>query len=160
MQTSEQTQLFTQKTVPAQAVLQFTTRTTLPQLGQYALTVFERLQAEAARLGLTVSGPIQWIYTGADGKPETEFRLDIALPVVNFNGQTSDEFTLAELPAFDCVTTEYVGGWDGIPAVYDALMAHVQASGLTVTDVCREVYPTPHETDPTKHVTEIQVGVL
>lgn len=160
MQTSQQRLVFSQKTVPAQPVLQFTTRTTLPQLGQYALVVFERLQAEAARLGLRVDGPIQWIYTGADGQPDTEFQLDIALPVAEFNGPTSDEFTLAELPAFDCVATEYVGGWDGIPAVYDALIAHLRASGLTMTDVCREVYPTPHEMDPAKHLTEIQVGVL
>lgn len=160
MQTREQSLVFEQKTVPAQPALQFTTRTTLPQLGQYALTVLERLQAEADRLGLGVAGPVQWVYTGADGKPETEFQLDIVLPVAGFSAQQSQEFVLTELPPFNCVATEYVGGWDGIPAVYDALIAHVHASGLTMTGVSREVYPTPHETDPAKHLTEIQVGVL
>ena len=160
MQTSTQTLQFTRKRIPTQPVLQFSTRTTLPQLGQYALTVFERLQAEAARLGLTVAGAIPWIYTGADGNPETECQLDMALPVTGVNGQTSHEFALTELPEFDCVTTEYVGGWEGIPAVYEALIAHIHASGLTMTDVCREVYPTPHEMDPAKHLTEVQVGVL
>lgn len=160
MQTSEQPLLFEQKTVPAQPVLQFTTRTTLPQLGSFAGTILQRLQDEAARLGLTVPGPVQWIYTGVDGQPETEFQLDIVLPVGGVNGQQSNEFALTELPAFDCVATEYVGGWDGIPAAYETLIAHAYALGLTTAGVSREVYPTPYETDPAKHLTEIQVGVL
>jgi len=117
------------------------------------------MHEEAARLGLGVVGPVQWIYTGADGKPETEFQLDIVLPVDRDFDQGSNVFTLTKLSAFHCVTTRYVGGWDGIPGAYEALIADLTAAGLTMTGVSREIYPTPTETDPAKHITEIQIGV-
>ncbi len=145
--------------ISPQPVLQFSTRTTLPQLSQYAFTIFQRLNEEAARLGLTVTGPVQWIYTDADGKPETEFQLDIVLPVDRDFDQASNVFTLTKLPAFHCVTTRYVGGWEGISGAYETLIADLTAAGLTMTGVSREIYPTPTETDPSKHITDIQIGI-
>lgn len=144
--------------IDPQPVLQFSTRATLPQLSQYANSIFQRLHEEAARLGLTVTGPVQWIYTGADGKPETEFQLDIVLPV-DADEKPSNVFQLTKLPAFHCVTTRYVGGWEGIPSAYEALIADLTAAGLTMTGVSREIYPTPTETDPSKHITDIQIGI-
>ena len=61
------------RSIPAIPVLFFTTRTALKDIAQYVGTVAKQLFAVAAKQELLPTGPLQWIYLGADEKPDTVF---------------------------------------------------------------------------------------
>lgn len=146
------------KTMPSFQALIFTTRTTLPQLGKYAITVAHDLYQEAARQGLLPAGPLQWIYTGADGKPATEFTLEIALPVMGTLSKPS-VFDCRMLPPFSCATMLHQGGWEHLYESYDRLIDDVRSNGWQLTGVCREQYLLIDPQQPAQQLTEVQVGI-
>ena len=105
------------KTTPPLHVLVFRTQTSLTELDKYAITVPKRMYAEAARLGLLVSGPLYWRYLGADGRPETIFTLQIGLPVEkpgSLHPADNAGFTFEEWPAFYGLTLVHEGAWTAL----------------------------------------------
>lgn len=146
------------KTIPPMPVLFFTTRTTLKDISKFVANVAQELYAEANRQGLLPTGSIHWIYTGADGKPDTEFTLDIALPV-NLVPAETGEFGFKQLPAFECAATVHHGAWDHLFEAYDRIIGDVYANGRSMTGVCREQYLYMDFANPVNHITEVQIGI-
>ncbi len=146
------------KTNPAMPVLFFTTRTTLKNISQYVGTVAKQLYAVAAKQELLPTGPLQWIYIGADGKPDTLFTLEIALPV---DGLPKEEslFLYKELTPFECVTTLHHGAWEHLYETYDRLISDVNANGKKLSGVCREQYLYMDFNEPANNLTEVQIGI-
>jgi effector-binding domain-containing protein len=115
------------------------------------------LYAEAATSTL-VSGPLYWIYHGLDGKPDTVFTLEIALPI---QGKfQSSKFSIKELPAFKTITHIHEGAWEQLSATYGQMMQHIEANKIPMKDECRELYLNIDFEKPENNITEVQVGIL
>lgn len=159
----------TQQIIPEQALqlketkaftaLCFTTRATLPTLSDYAPGVGQALHREAARLGLVVCGPIQWIYTGVNGDETNEFQLDIVLPIRQ-PGSLSAQFTYATFPSFRCACYPYQGSWSDFGQVYGELFAQLYRSGYQNDGYVREVYRVVDLENQANCVTDIQIGLV
>jgi len=147
----------TTKTHPSLTVLYSTHQTTLQELRPFVGTVMKDLYIEAAR-NTIVSGPIYWIYHGADGKTDTIFTLEIALPIQG-SFQPS-KFLVKELPAFKAVSHIHEGSWDQLYATYQQIMQHIEANKFQLNDECREVYINIDFQKPENNITEVQVGIL
>lgn len=148
----------TQKTTPATPVLFFTTRTTLKELPNYVVKVAKELYAEAVANDLLPTGPLHWVYIGADGKPGTVFTLEIALPV---SGPLKKEslFLEKELPSFTSLSAIHNGAWDHLYETYEKLMDEVMVKGNQLSGICRELYHRIDLSDPQNNITEVQVGI-
>lgn len=144
---------------PTYLAICFSTRATLPMLAQLG-HVPPRLYDEAARLGLTITGPVQYIYEGATGAINKEFTLTIALPIQEMEaGILSEEITVKTIPGFRCATCTYTGSWDTLMALYGALFPAFYAQGYTYNGQLREVYRGIDREEPGRCVTDIQIGV-
>lgn len=133
-------------------------RTTIPQLNDFVGIIAKELYAEAAANNALVSGPQYWVYHGMDGKMDTVFTLDIALPVQG--DIKSSKFNTKQLPAFKSLTHEHEGPWDKMPASYDALLQHIEQYKIPMNDECREVYTNVDFNNPDNNRVEIQLGIL
>lgn len=138
--------------------LTFTARTTLNDLSAYAPGIGQELFREASRLQLTITGPIQWIYTGATGDATQEFQLEIVLPVRE-QGEASPTFPYKEFPAFRCATYTHTGPWSDFPELYSALFGQFNRDGYQYNGQVREVYSTVDLENQANCVTEIQMGL-
>lgn len=146
------------KTHPPVTVLYSSHQTTLNTLHQYVGTVLKDLLAEAAHQQLLISGPVYWVYHGSDGKPDTEFILEIALPVQGMS--TSGKFAVKQLPAFKALVYEHVGAWEDLPSVYGQLLKFIDDRKIAINDECREIYVNIDFQDPRNNITTVQMGVL
>jgi effector-binding domain-containing protein len=139
-------------------VLYFTKKTTLNGLGPYVRTIARQLYREASRADLEVTGPIYWIYYGMDGQPDTEFTLEIALPVTEPDAYAG-EFLIKKLPFFRCVSGLHTGAWGNMSETYGQLIGELTARGCTMNGICREVYVQMDFSTPGNNVTEVQIGI-
>lgn len=147
----------TVKTHPPLTVLYSTHQTTIQQLSSFAGTIMKDLYSEAAKKAI-VSGPVYWIYYGMDGKSDTVFTLEIALPVQGtFH---SSKFSIKELPAFKTVTHIHEGAWEQLYATYGQMMQHIEANKIPMKDECRELYLNIDFQKPQNNITEVQVGIF
>ena len=145
------------KTHPPLTVLYSSHQTTLQDLGKLAGTVMRDLYVDAAASS-TIGGPVYWIYRGADGKPDTVFTLEIALPI---QGKfPSSKFQIKELPAFKTLAHIHEGTWDQLYATYAQMMQHIEANKIPMRDECRELYINIDFEKPENNITEVQVGIL
>lgn len=146
------------KTYPPVTVLYSRHQTTISQLGGLVGTVAKDLVAEAVEFDALISGPIIWIYHGMDGKPDTEFTLDIAVPVQGT--VRSSRFTVKQLPAFKALTHNHEGAWTDMPQTYGEIMQHVDAHKIPLTEESRELYYNIDFQHPEHNITQIQIGVV
>ena len=148
--------LVVNETLPFNALC-FTTCATLQTLKQHG-EVGEALIAEADRLGITIIGPIQWIYTGVNGDETNEFQLDIALPIEQPK-QQPDGFSYQRFDSFRCASYVYTGPWSDFMDLYDALFQQFYQNGYQNDGRVREVYEHIDFLIPSNCVTEIQIGI-
>jgi len=147
-------------TVKAQKVLKFTTKATLKDLNKYTGSKPNELYAEAARLGYQCWEPQIWQYTGADGKPDTEFKLEIMLPIQGEgNGQKPEQFEIESIGEFKALQTLHEGPWSEIGPVYCQLMKHVGQNNLPITGTTREVYIRCDFEHQENCITEVLIGL-
>ena len=66
------------RTIQPMQVFCFETETSLRDISQYIRVVARQLYADAIKHELEITGPVYWIYNGADGQPDTKFKLTIA----------------------------------------------------------------------------------
>ena len=145
------------KTHPPLTVLYSSHQTTIQQLGQFVGTVMRDLYNEAAA-NTVVSGPVYWIYHGMDGKPDTLFTLDIAIPIQG--KYESSRFAIKDLPAFKSLTHTHEGAWEQLYSTYAQMMQHIEANKVPLKDECREMYVNIDFAKPENNITEVQVGIL
>ena len=151
------------KTTTPLHVLTFGVRTTLADLDKYAITVPKQLYAEAVRLGLLVSGPLYWRYLGADGRIETQFSLQIGLPVERPGGHYpagNGAFTFEEWPAFRSLALDHTGPWDQLHETYGKGIQWLLHEGFTIGIEARECYLNVDLAEPVNNRTEVGIGIL
>ena len=145
------------KTHPRLTILYSTHRTTIQELGPLVGTVMKDLYIEASK-NTVVSGPVYWIYHGADGRPDTVFTLEIALPIQGFF--PSSRFQVKELSPFKTVSHVHEGAWQQLHATYAQMMQHIEANKIPLRDECRELYLNIDFEKPENNITEVQIGIL
>jgi effector-binding domain-containing protein len=148
----------TVKMHPAMNVLYSTFQTSLATIHDKVGVVARDLYEEAARQHLLVTGPVYWFYYGSDGKPETVFTLEIAIPVSG-EPRTTERFRFNKLPAFKCLSLMHEGSWADLGQTYSSLMQEIAARNLAMTGVCREVYINIDFTRDECNLTEVQVEI-
>lgn len=116
------------------------------------------LYKDAAKNGVEVTGPVYWIYTGMDGRPDTVFNLDIILPVVrpaNYQGK----FKIKTIEPIRCLFTLHLGAWEKLPETYGSLFTEIGKKNYVPTGICREMYLHMDFDNPANNITEVQVGI-
>lgn len=141
-------------------VLFFETKTSLKELSQHVRYVARKIYQDALRNDLEVTGPVYWIYEGADGNPETVFSLTIALPVSPSEKILESEFQTKYLDSFNCVTEQLFGDWNGLGKVYGSLISDIFSQNKTLSGQNREVYINMDFENPERNITEVQIGIL
>lgn len=141
-------------------VLYYRTKTTLKGLEAFVGKMPQALYNEATRLQLLVAGPQYWCYFGANGDPDNEFTLEIAIPVV---GKPLKEttFQLKQLSAFKSLSVLHEGSYEEMGKVYGEIMPQVLADGFSFTDdkEVREMYLNVDFEHPENCRTEILIGI-
>lgn len=149
------------KTIPPIHVLYFETETSLSKLMDYVRIVAHRLYREAIHKEMEITGPIYWIYNGADGNPDTQFNLTIALPVsANESPLTESEFKLKYLEPFNCISGHLYGSWEGLGKMYGELIAELGAKNLVMSGENRELYLNMDFQNPENNITQVQIGII
>ncbi|HUX84432.1 MAG TPA: GyrI-like domain-containing protein [Chitinophagaceae bacterium] len=116
------------------------------------------LYAASQQAGLEVTGPLYWIYQGADGNPDTFFQLQIAIPVTP-GTPIPAPFSLLRTEPFRCVSVRHAGPWTLFPEIYGKLLTEIQAAGHRLSGQNRELYLYMDFNDDRNHLTEIQIGI-
>jgi effector-binding domain-containing protein len=146
------------KTHPAMTVLYSSHQTTIPQLNQFVGTIAKELYAEAAKNNILPSGPQYWVYHGMDGKDDTVFTLEIALPI---QGEiTTNKFKVKQLAPYKSVAHTHAASWDSMPDTYGQLLQYIEQNKIAMTDECREVYLNVDFVNPHNNRVEIQMGIV
>ena len=141
-------------------VLYYETETSLHALSEYVRVVAQRLYKEAIQNDLEVTGPIYWIYEGADGNPATIFKLTIALPITPAAPVSGSEFQQKVLEPFQCISQELQGDWSGLGKVYGDIFGKIGAENSIPSGQNREIYINMDFQNPAGNITEVQVGIL
>ena len=138
----------------------FETKTTLQDLLQYVRVVAQRLYKDAIKHDLEVTGPVYWIYEGADGQLDTIFTLTIALPVSKTEKITEGDFKLKTLDSFRCLSHTHEGAWENLGQTYGQLFSEIQVKELAISGQNREIYLNMDFDNPTGNITEVQIGLI
>jgi effector-binding domain-containing protein len=117
-----------------------------------------QIMEELTKQGIKPSGPQIWHYTGCDGQKDTEFTLDICVPVVQ-KGVDTGFITFKELDTFYCATQILHGSWDRLEKAYYKLFEEIGKTGKTPTEKAREVYLNCDFENQNNCITEIQVEI-
>lgn len=148
------------KTIQPIHVLYFETRTSFQKIFQYVRVEARKLYQDAIRNGLEITGPIYWVYEGADGRPDTVFTLTIALPVTPPSHPIDSAYQLKQLETFECISETLYGNWDGLINTYGALFGEVMSQKFVMSGQSREIYLNMDFENPDRNITEVQVGIL
>ena len=147
------------RTHPPMTVLFHSYQTTLGEMGKYAGTVVKELYQYVVDLDLLVCGSQYWFYYGVDGRPDTRFTLEIALPV---QGKVPTALLpyFKQIPPFKCLSNRYQGSWQGLSGEYAEMIRHINDKGLNMNGVYCESYLHVDFAVPENNITEIQIGLL
>lgn len=148
------------KTIQPIHVLCFETRTSLKEILQYVRVEARRLYRDAVRNDLEITGPVYWIYQGADGQADTVFTLTIALPVTPPTHTINSPYQLKQLEAFECVSEDLYGNWDGLVNTYGSLFGEIMSRKLVPSGQNREIYLNMDFENPERNITEVQIGIV
>jgi effector-binding domain-containing protein len=116
------------------------------------------IMLKAEELGLEISGPQIWNYSGVDGKPETEIKLDICVPVKEAKGNPG-QFTFDVLPAITCISETHNGAWSELGNTYQRVFGEMSRKSLIPKGGNREIYLRCDLENPENNITEIQVEI-
>jgi effector-binding domain-containing protein len=131
----------------------------LPTLADHGSgNIARELYRYVADLDLMVCGPQYWFYYGVDGKPDTRFTLEVALPV---QGRIPTALLpyFKQIPAFRCLSSRYEGPWEGIGRQYELMLQYIKENGLKMSGIYAESFLHIDIDHPGNHITEIQIGL-
>ncbi len=132
-------------------------KATLKTLSESVGMVAQDLYNDAVQAKLFPAGPVYWIYYNADGNPDTEFDLEVVIPV---QGEGKPEtYDIKDMPSFKHASTIHYGKWEEFAGVYKSLINDINAAGHQMTTVCRELYINVDFEHPENNITEVQVGI-
>jgi effector-binding domain-containing protein len=143
------------KKVSSQLYFGMKTKLTILEIMTFAEKNVHKLIEQAQKLDLEIIGPLEFIYDGIDGTPETKFDLTMVLPIKEKKGDSASFQYMETKPAV-CVYTTYKGAMSGIGKAWGQFMNDIHASGVKTTDECREIYKKWIEPESNDNITELQ----
>ncbi|HWB94365.1 MAG TPA: GyrI-like domain-containing protein [Puia sp.] len=146
------------RTHPYMTVLYSTRQATLKELPSFSGSVVRELYRYVADLDLLVCGPQYCFYYGVDGRPETKFTLEVALPVQG-NIPTAVLPYFKRIPAFRCLVSRFDGPWEGIAEEYQRMLQYISDNQLKMSGIYAESFLHIDFDDPANQITEIQIGI-
>jgi effector-binding domain-containing protein len=146
------------KNVQETTVLTYSLSTKLSAIKTDVGEIPSEIVTAALNLGLEITGPQIWEYLGADGNPDTSFKLNICLPVKEAR-EDAGKFRFTVLPQANCVSEIHKGSWSTLGNTYQRLFGEISRKGIVPTDTCREVYHVCDFENEANNVTEIQVVI-
>lgn len=142
-------------------VFYFEVETTLLDMMQYVRIKAKQLYQDAIRNDLEITGPVYWIYKGADGQPETPFTLTIALPIAEKTATIIDSpFKVKTLDTFRFVSQIHTGAWNKLGETYCLIFAEIALTEPALSGETREVYINMDFENLEGNVTEVQIGLI
>jgi effector-binding domain-containing protein len=149
------------KTIAPIHVFSFETVTTLRDLSRFVRVVARQLYKDAIQNDLEITGPVYWVYKGADGNPDTPFTLTIALPVSQTEETiTNSDFKLQTLPAFRCMSCIHEGEWSKLGDTYGGIISEILVKEPAMNGENREIYINMDFDHPERNITEVQIGLI
>lgn len=133
---------------------------TIPEIPTISRNEVDQMVEALADVGASPVAPVTFIYHGADGTPETRFRLDIAFAVAAKPPAAPEPYDVLETPAFRCLATDFVGPMFDIMHGYARLFSAMNDQGLAFTGESREIYRKWIGYESPDNVTELQIGVM
>uniref|UniRef100_UPI00321750BE GyrI-like domain-containing protein n=1 Tax=uncultured Draconibacterium sp. TaxID=1573823 RepID=UPI00321750BE len=132
--------------------------TTLAEVMAGKFTQPQKLMNEVAAQGFKVHVPHIWNYIDCDGKMDSQFTLEMCIPVEK-KGKDTDFIRFSELPEVKCVSHIYNGPYTEMGPVYEKLFGDLEKNKQIPTGNCREVYLHWEMENQEKNITEIQIEV-
>lgn len=147
------------KTQPSMTVLFSTYETSLSELSKYVGIAVKALYKQVVDLDLLITGPQYWFYYGADGKPDTRFTLEIAVPV---QGKLPAILpaNIKQLPPFRCLSAVHEGPWENLSQLYPKMMQYIGGKGLSLNGIVSEAYQQIDFAAPENNLTEVHIGLI
>lgn len=146
------------KEISPLTIFYYETEATIPSLGNLAQEINPQLMQKVEELGLQIQGSLLYVYYGMDGKPETKFRVQMALPVAESKSDQGN-FKFRTTEAFRCATTIHEGAWSKFGDTYEKLIGEIMQGGHQMTQEIREIYHVMQAPESSENQTEIQVGL-
>lgn len=146
------------KEVSPITIFYYETESTIPGLESKAQEFIPQMMQKAEELKLNINGPMLFLYYGMDGKPETIFRVKMAVPVVEAKEDQGD-FKFITTEPFRCAMGMHKGSWNEFEAPYTKLITEIMQGGHQMNQEVREIYHTIKEPDSPENLTEIQIGI-
>ncbi len=140
-------------------IMYYETETTLLKISEVGNAIAPQIYAEVEKLGLEVGGPMEFIYFGMDDKPDTVFRLQIAVPINQVPAEYTGTFSFGETSDLSVVSSLHEGGMASIPQAYERIFSFIGEKNMIPKDECREVYVNWVEQESPDNRTEVQVGI-
>jgi effector-binding domain-containing protein len=156
--TSQKSNAMEKKSVEKTTVLMCSLQSSLASMMQDVGDIPNELMAKAKELGLEITGPQLWQYTGSDGQPNTKFTLDICIPVKAAKGDPG-KFKFVTLPEFKCISEIHKGPWNLLGNTYQRLMGEISRKSIPFTGISREIYMVCDFEKPENCVTEVQIEI-
>ena len=142
-------------------VICFETETTMKDMLRHVRVVAHQIYQDAVKQELEITGPVYWIYQGADGQPDTKFFLTIAVPVTKPDAEIQgSEFKLRKLDSFTCISQTHFGDWNKLGETYGRLFGEVQSGNLIPSGETREIYLNMDFENTEGNITEVQIGIV
>jgi hypothetical protein len=157
--TTQKSSAMEKKNVEKTTVLMCSLQSSLSSMAGDVGNIPNEMMAKANELGLEITGPQIWQYTGSDGQPNTKFKLDICVPVKSAKGDPG-KFKFVTLPEFACISEIHKGPWDKLGNVYQRIMGEITRKSIPFSGICREIYMVCDFEKPENCVTEVQVEIL
>lgn len=149
------------RTIQPIQIFCFETETTIQDMLQYVRVKAQELYIDALDNKLEITGPVYWIYKGADGQPDTRFELTIALPVSQVNSEIKNSnFKLKTLDTFRCVSQTHEGCWSTLGETYGSIFFDLSVKEPALSGVNREIYLNMDFNNPDANITEVQIGLI
>jgi effector-binding domain-containing protein len=144
------------KQIEMQPVFYKTVKTNLKNIGQYVGNMPAQLMEDLAKEGLQPEGPQIWRYIGSDGNIETEFDLQVGIPV---SEKREGDERFSEFEPFKCASFIHKGSWSEFGKVYERIIGEVMVAGHKMNGETREIYHNCDFENEQNNVTEIQIGI-
>jgi effector-binding domain-containing protein len=156
--TNQKLNAMEKKNVEKTTVLMYSLQSSLASMTQDVGDIPNELMARAQELGLVITGPQLWQYTGSDGQPNTKFKLDICIPVKEAKGDPG-KFKFVTLPEFKCISEIHKGPWNTLGNTYQRIMGEISRKSIPMTGTSREIYTVCDFENQENCVTEVQVQI-
>lgn len=133
-------------------------KTTLKTISEFVKDTPAKMYDDLEKYGIIPTGPQIWNYIGGDGNPDTEFTLEIAIPVEKLKDIPGMSFK--EFESFSCVSAVHNGPWNLLKNTYETTISEIFKNGKQFGTSCREIYVNCDFENPENNVTEVQIGIM